>query len=127
LRLGKAARRTASPENDHTGAGKCARCGIEERYTRCTQKSEECVIGDGASVRGRTLVAAILDEFAFWAHEDAIEVLRALRPAMATQPESMWLVCSSVYACNGPFYEMREAHFGVDDPRVLFAVATSAQ
>ena len=80
---------------------------------------------DNAAVRGRTIVAAILDEFAFWPPEEATEVLRALRPGMATQPESMLIVISSVYAASGPFYEARRAYFGKDDPRVLYAVATS--
>lgn len=89
----------------------------------------EIAIGtaDNAAVRGRTIVAAICDEFAFWPHEDAAEVLRALRPGMATQPDAMLIVISSVYAAYGPFYEARRAHYGVDDPQVLYAVATSAQ
>jgi hypothetical protein len=89
----------------------------------------EIAIGtaDNAAVRGRTIVACICDEFAFWAHEEAAEVLRALRPGMATQPDSMLIVISSVFAAYGPFYEARRAHFGVDDSRVLYAVATSQQ
>lgn len=89
----------------------------------------EIAIGtaDNAAVRGRTIVAAILDEFAFWPYEQAVEVLRALRPGMATQPEAMLLVISTVYAAAGPFYEARRAHLGSDDPRVLYAVATSQQ
>lgn len=89
----------------------------------------EIAIGtaDNAAVRGRTIVAAICDEFAFWMPDEATEVLRALRPGMATQPDAMLIVISTVYAASGPFYEARRAHFGVDDPRVLFAVGTTQQ
>ena len=89
----------------------------------------EIVIGtaDNAAVRGRTIVACICDEFAFWPYEQATEVLRALRPGMATQPDAMLIVISTVYAAAGPFYEARKRYFGLDDSRVLYAVATSQQ
>jgi len=89
----------------------------------------EIVIGtaDNAAVRGRTIVACICDEFAFWPYEQATEVLRALRPGMATQPEAMLIVISTVYAATGPFYDARRSYYGTDDPHVLYAVATSQQ
>jgi hypothetical protein len=47
------------------------------------------------SVRGYTVVAALLDEVAFWRSEDSanpdIEIVAALRPAMATVPEPLLL------------------------------------
>jgi hypothetical protein len=61
---------------------------------------------DGAAVRGRTLVMALLDEFWFLGHEQATELLRALRPALATTPGSLIAVISSVYDAGGPAYEM---------------------
>ncbi len=87
----------------------------------------EIVIGtsDHASVRGRTVLAAILDEAAFWGDEQLQEVLRALRPAMLTQPQAMLIVISSVYAQRGEFYETYRRSYGVNDPRVLFALATT--
>lgn len=89
----------------------------------------EIVIGtaDNAAVRGRTILACLCDEFAYWAHEMAEEVLRAIRPGMATQKDAKLIVISSVYATYGPFYEARRRYFGVDDARVLYAVATSRQ
>lgn len=47
-------------------------------------------------VRGYTVVAALLDEVAFWRSEDSAnpdkEILAALRPAMATVPGAVpWL------------------------------------
>lgn len=82
---------------------------------------------DHAALRGRTVLAALLDEFTFMAPEQALEVLRALRPAMATQPDAMLLIISTVYSQQGPFFEAYRAHFGVADPLVLFALATSQQ
>jgi hypothetical protein len=50
------------------------------------------------SVRGRTVVAALLDELAFWMSDESAnpdtEVIAAIKPSMATIPDSM-LLCSS--------------------------------
>lgn len=76
------------------------------------------------SLRGRTLAVAICDEVAFWrtietgANPDK-EVLRAIRPAMATIPTSMLLVLSSPYARAGALYEAHRDYYGKDDPDVL--------
>jgi hypothetical protein len=59
--------------------------------------------------------------------EQALEVLRALRPAMATQPQAMLIIISTTYASNGPFFDAFRAHFGVADARVLFGRATTQQ
>jgi hypothetical protein len=80
---------------------------------------------DYAAVRGRTIVAAILDEFAFWPADAATEVLRALRPGMASQPAAMLLVISSAYATHGAFYDAFRRYYGTNDPRVLFGRATT--
>jgi hypothetical protein len=76
------------------------------------------------SVRGYTLVAAVCDEIAFWPiGEDAAnpdtEILNALRPAMATIPESLLLCLSSPYARKGELWQTFERHFGRDDSPVL--------
>ena len=51
------------------------------------------------TVRGYTIVAALLDELAFWRTDDSAnpdtEILNALRPAMATVPGAMLLAASS--------------------------------
>lgn len=82
---------------------------------------------DHAAVRGRTVLCALLDEYAFWGAEQALEVLRALRPAQATQANAMLIIISSVYSQSGPFFEAYRAHYGHADPRALFALATSQQ
>lgn len=79
---------------------------------------------DYAAVRGRTVVVAILDEYAFWIQEQATEVVRALRPTMATQPDARLIVITSVYASTGPAFEMF-ARWGQDNPRELVVRGTT--
>ena len=69
--------------------------------------------------RGYTLVAALCDEIAFWpVDEEAAEpdraVLDALRPGMATIPNSMLLCASSPYAKRGALWDTYSRHFGKD-------------
>ncbi|MDA2911727.1 hypothetical protein MYX04_12470 [Nitrospiraceae bacterium AH_259_D15_M11_P09] len=75
------------------------------------------------SIRGYTVVAAILDEIAFWPIEDAAnpdtEIVNALRPAMATIPEAVLLAISSPYARRGELWRVYREHFGRDDDPVL--------
>jgi hypothetical protein len=74
------------------------------------------------STRGYTVIAALLDEVAFWevdsdaAQPDA-EVINAIRPAMATIPGAMLLCASSPHSRRGALYETWVKHFGKDgDP-----------
>lgn len=75
------------------------------------------------SVRGRTIVAAVLDEIAFWDDPDTanpdIEVVNALRPGMATVPGSMLLAISTPYARRGVLWDAFDKHYGRDDSDVL--------
>lgn len=75
------------------------------------------------SVRGRTIVAALCDEIAFWRSDDSAnpdkEVLAALRPAMATIPNALLLCLSSPYARRGALFEAFEHHHGNDASDVL--------
>ena len=54
------------------------------------------------AVRGYTIVAAILDEIAFWRDESSVnpdeEILAAIRPGMATCPDPLLFAISSPYA-----------------------------
>jgi hypothetical protein len=76
------------------------------------------------SVRGFTLVAALLDEIAFWrsdetsANPDA-EILDAIRPAMSTIPNSMLLCASSPYARRGCMWDAYRRHWAKDDAPAL--------
>jgi hypothetical protein len=76
------------------------------------------------SIRGFTAAAVICDEVAFWRSEvdsanPANEVLRAVRPSLATIPDSLLLCISSPWARTGPLYEAFNRHFGKDDSDVL--------
>jgi len=75
------------------------------------------------TLRGYTLVAALCDELAFWPQEDSaapdVEILSALRPAMATIPNAILLCASSPYAKRGALYNAFRRYYGVDDPNVL--------
>ena len=74
------------------------------------------------SIRGRTVVCGIFDEIAFWRIEGANpdrEILTALRPSMASIPNSKLIVISSPYARHGVLYEHHRQYFGVEDPEIL--------
>jgi hypothetical protein len=76
------------------------------------------------STRGFTMIAALLDELAFWRSDDGSanpdsEILRALRPAMATVPGAMLLCASSPYARRGELYHAWRRHHGQEDSPVL--------
>jgi hypothetical protein len=82
------------------------------------------------AVRGYTLVAALLDELAFWpSAEDSAdpdhEVIDAIRPGMATIPGAMLLCASSPYARRGALWDAHRRHFGKDgDPILVWQAAT---
>lgn len=75
------------------------------------------------AIRGRTVVAAILDEIAFWPVDDAAnpdaEILRALRPGMATIPGALLVPISSPYARRGELWHAYQRHHGKDGDPVL--------
>lgn len=81
------------------------------------------------STRGYTIVCALLDELAFWSTETSsepdYEVLNALRPGMATIPNSMLLCASSPYARRGVLWEAHRKHFGKEhDPALIWQAGT---
>ena len=74
------------------------------------------------TVRGYTIVAALLDELAFWRSEESAnpdkEVIEAIRPALATVPEAMLLCASSPYSRRGVLWEAHRRYYAKDG-RVL--------
>ncbi len=79
--------------------------------------------------RGYTLVAALCDEIAFWpVGEEAAEpdraVLDALRPGMATIPNSMLLCASSPYAKRGALWDTYSRYFGKDSDVLVWQAPT---
>lgn len=76
------------------------------------------------AVRGRTVVAALCDEIAFWQSDETsanpdVETINAIKPGMATIPSGMLLLASSPYSRRGVLYNMHRQYHGKDDPRVL--------
>ena len=76
------------------------------------------------SVRGYSILVALLDEVAFWTNdEDSAEpdsaVLEAIKPGMATIPGAMLLVASSPYARKGILWSAHREHYGKDNSPAL--------
>jgi len=77
----------------------------------------EVVTASIKAVRSRTVIAALLDEIAFWQADETcanpdVEIINALRPAMATIPNAMQLAASSRYARRGALWNAYRDHFG---------------
>lgn len=76
------------------------------------------------TIRGYTVVAAVLDEVAYWVTADGAanpdsEIVGALRPAMATVDDALLIMASSPYAAAGVLYGMHEKYFGKEGDNVL--------
>lgn len=78
----------------------------------------EVTTNDKRRVRGRTVVACVLDEVAFWLSSDTgsvspdKDVYDALKPAMATMDGAMLIGISSPYAQRGLLFNKYKKHFG---------------
>lgn len=80
------------------------------------------------AVRGYTIVAAILEESAFWRVEGANpdrEIYTALKPAMATIPDSLLISISTPYSRQGVLYESYREYFAKEDEEILVWQASS--
>jgi hypothetical protein len=79
--------------------------------------------GSVAAPRGRTFLAVLCDETAFWATGDSanpdVEVVNAVRPGLSTIPYSLLLIASSPYARRGLLYTNFARYFGREDARTL--------
>ena len=84
--------------------------------------------GSFRTVRGRTLLASIVDEVAFLRDEASAypdtELYRALLPALATTG-GMLVGISTPYRKVGLLYQKHRDCFGVDDPNVLVVAGPS--
>jgi hypothetical protein len=73
--------------------------------------------------RGYSLAAVIADEIAFWRSDESsnpdTEILKALRPGMASIPGSMLVGISSPYSRRGVLWDVYRRHHGKDGSRVL--------
>jgi hypothetical protein len=80
--------------------------------------SIEIMAASYRSLRGYTVIAALLDELAFWPTDDSanpdVEIIAAIKPAMATIPNAMLLCASSPYAQRGALFDAFKRHYGKD-------------
>ena len=78
---------------------------------------------DFRTIRGRSILLAIVEEAAFLPADNSVtpdtEMLRALRPALARVKGSQLIVVSSPYAKRGELYKAYKEHFGKNDSRTL--------
>jgi hypothetical protein len=75
------------------------------------------------TIRGYTVVCAIIDEAAFLRDETSAnpfgEILTALKPAMATT-NGLLIVISTPYSRSGEFYNAHQKYYGQEHPNILF-------
>jgi ribosomal protein S25 len=68
------------------------------------------------TLRGYTLLAVILEEIAFWRSDESAnpdrEILAAVRPALATIPDSLLIGISTPYSKKGVLFEQFKKHYG---------------
>lgn len=102
------------------------------------ETTEEIELSNGVSIevgtasfrstRGYTVVAALLDEIAFWRNDESAnpddEVLNAITPGMATIPNSMMLALSSPYSKRGVLWDAYRRYFGKDGDVLVWRAAT---
>jgi hypothetical protein len=103
----------------------------EERVNLRNRITVEIHTASYTSTRGYTIVAALLDELAFWPsdehnqHSPDVEVLNAIKPGMATIPDAIILCASSPHARRGALWDSYHRHFAKDgDPVLVWRAAT---
>jgi len=83
------------------------------------------------SVRGRSILIAVLDECAFYRDEGSStpdeETYRALKPGLARVPDSVLVGISTPYRKTGLLYRKFCDHYGRDDDDVLVVRGASNQ
>lgn len=93
--------------------------------------SIEILAANYRTLRGRTVVTALIDESAFLDAGDSAqsdeELIRAVLPAMSTIPSAKLVVLSSPFGKSGELFKKFERHYGVNNDPVLFWKATSRE
>jgi hypothetical protein len=82
------------------------------------------------TARGFTAPLILCDEIAFWMNSETSanpdqEILRGLRPALSTIPNSMLLAASSPYSKRGTLWDAYRRHYGQEGDDVLVWKAPS--
>jgi len=79
------------------------------------------------NIRGRRVLAVVCDEIVFWSREvsDPQEIIRALKPSLFENPDSLLLAISSVYARFGVAYDVYTEAFGKEEKdRIVYRAGT---
>jgi hypothetical protein len=80
------------------------------------------------TARGYTLVGAICNEIAFWRNEESKnpdeEIMKAIRPGMATIPGALLIRLSSPYARKGVLFAQYERHYGKPGDNLVWKAPT---
>ena len=80
------------------------------------------------TLRGYTLLAAILEEIAFWRSDESAnpdkEILAAVRPSLATIPDSLLIGISTPYSRAGVLYEQFKKYYGKAGGPLIWRAAT---
>jgi hypothetical protein len=100
-----------------------------ETFDLNNSTSIEIMAASYRSLRGYTVISALLDELAFWPTDDSAnpdtEIIAAIKPAMATIPNAMLLAASSPYAQRGALFDAFKRHHGCDgDPILIWRAPT---
>jgi hypothetical protein len=90
----------------------------------------EVITANTSAPRGRSYALAIVEEAAFLPADDSanpdVELLRALRPALARVPGSLLAVVSSPYARRGVLYQAWQRYHENTDAAVVFIQAATS-
>lgn len=91
----------------------------------------EIVTASFRVTRGYTYAAVLADETAFWRSEESAnpdaEIMRAIRPGMASIPGAVLLNASSPYRRAGLLWTTYQRHYGKEAARVLVWKASTAE
>jgi hypothetical protein len=91
----------------------------------------QVIVNSYRAIRGRSVLAAIFDEAAFWRNDESTnpdsEVHAALAPGLARVNGSMLVMISSAYRRAGLLYDRWKACYGQPDDDVLVVRGTTTQ
>ena len=80
------------------------------------------------TIRGYTILCAILEEIAFWRSEESAnpdkEILAAVRPSLATIPDSLLIGISTPYSRAGVLFKMFKRYYGKAGGPLIWMAAT---
>src|SRR5262245_44587375 len=102
----------------------------QEEIHLSTRVSTEVHAASFRGTRGYSLAGVVLDEIAFWPSDldgsnPDREIVRAIRPGMATISGSLLVAISSPYARRGELWSAYRRWYGQEHPRVLVWQAPS--